>query len=93
MSGRRRHKASAGENMNESWNYYFEPCRAALCTGATVQIPAGHGIVTIDSDAASEAVFFPARQISYTLVPGFLALLERDGLATRYGKVRDESRY
>ena len=79
--------------MAESWNYYFEPCHAALSTGATVPIQAGHGIVTIDVESASELVFFPARQVSYTLVPGFLSLLERQGLATRYGRVRDEARH
>lgn len=79
-----------GEGMTE-WNYYFELCHATLNSGGTVRLPGGHGIVTLadDADGADcEKVFFPARQSLFTLVPGVMALLERHGLATRYGKVR-----
>ncbi len=74
--------------MTESWNYYFESCRAACNSGATVELPEGHGIVTLDERNEFERVFFPARQIQYNLVLGVMALLERNGLAVRYGKLR-----
>ena len=76
------------EEMTESWNYYFERCRAACNTGATVELPEGHGIVTLDERNEFERVFFPHRQIQFNLVLGVMALLERNGLAVRYGKLR-----
>ncbi len=78
----------SSEDMTESWNYYFESCRAACNSGATVELPEGHGIVTLDERNEFERVFFPARQIQYNLVLGVMALLERNGLAVRYGKLR-----
>ena len=78
----------SSEEMTESWNYYFESCRAACNTGATVELPEGHGIVTLDERNEFERVFFPSRQIQYNLVLGVMALLERNGLAVRYGKLR-----
>lgn len=53
--------------------------------GACVELPKGHGIVTIDEDAASESVFFPAQVERYDLVTGVVALLEKRGLAQRFG--------
>ena len=76
------------EEMTESWNYYFESCRAASNTGAAVEMPEGHGIVTLDDHNEFERVFFPSRQLHYDLVLGVMALLERNGLAVRYGKLR-----
>jgi hypothetical protein len=78
----------SSEEMTETWNYYFESCRAACNTGATVDLPEGHGIVTLDEGNEFERVFFPSRQIQYNLVLGVMALLERNGLAVRYGKLR-----
>ena len=78
----------SSEDMTESWNYYFESCRAACNSGATVELPEGHGIVTLDERNEFERVFFPSRQIQYNLVLGVMALLERNGLAVRYGKLR-----
>ncbi len=74
--------------MTESWNYYFERCHATSNTGATVELPEGHGIVTLDDRNEFERVFFPSRQLQYNLVLGVMALLERNGLAVRYGKLR-----
>ena len=44
--------------------------------------------MTLDERNEFERVFFPSRQIQYNLVLGVMALLERNGLAIRYGKVR-----
>ncbi|MCE2483661.1 MAG: hypothetical protein J4F33_12480 [Alphaproteobacteria bacterium] len=79
---------ATGGEMTESWNYYFERCRAASNSGATVELPEGHGIVTIDDRNEFERVFFPSRQAQYDLVHGVVAQLERNGLAVRYGKLR-----
>ena len=67
------------------WNFYFEPCAAVTLAGACVDLPKGHGIVTIDEDAASESVFFPAQVERFDLVAGVIALLEKRGLAQRFG--------
>jgi len=67
------------------WNFYFEPCTAVTPTGASVDLPAGHGIVTIEEDAASDSVFFPAQVERFDLVSGVIALLEKKGLAQRFG--------
>ena len=48
----------SSEDMTESWNYYFESCRAACNSGATVELPEGHGIVTLDERNEFERVFF-----------------------------------
>ncbi len=40
------------------WNYYFASCHAITSKGKTVELPAGHGMVTLDADAAAESVFF-----------------------------------
>ncbi len=67
------------------WNFYFEPCAAVTLAGACVDLPKGHGIVTIEEDAASESVFFPAQVERFDLVTGVIALLEKRGLAKRFG--------
>ena len=67
------------------WNFYFEPCTAVTPTGASVDLPKGHGIVTIEEDAASDSVFFPAQVERFDLVSGVIALLEKKGLAQRFG--------
>ena len=67
------------------WNFYFEPCAAVTLAGACVDLPKGHGIVTIEEDAASESVFFPAQVERFDLVAGVIALLEKRGLAQRFG--------
>ena len=73
------------------WNFYFEEsCHATLNSGSTVRLPTGHGIVTLVDGADYEQVYFPARQVLYKLVPGVMGLLEKHGLAQRYGKVRKE---
>ena len=73
----------------ERWNFYFKPtCQAVTMTGATVQLPTGHGMVTVDEDGASEQVFFPAEQAAFELLPGEVDRLEKGGLAERHGTVR-----
>lgn len=67
------------------WNFYFEPCAAVTLAGACVDLPEGHAIVTIEDDAASESVFFPAQVERFDLVTGVVALLEKRGLAQRFG--------
>ncbi len=70
------------------WNFYFEPCAAVTLAGACVDLPKGHGIVTIEEDAASESVYFPAQVERFDLVTGVIALLEKRGLAKRFGPTR-----
>ncbi len=73
----------------ERWNFYFKPtCQAISTTGATVKLPVGHGMVTLDEDAPSESVFFPAEQAAFELIPGEVSRLEKGGLAERHGTVR-----
>lgn len=73
----------------ERWNFYFKPSALAISmSGATVKLPVGHGMVTLDEDAASEKVFFPAQQAAYELIPGEVDRLEKGGLAERHGTVR-----
>ena len=73
----------------ERWNFYFKPTAQAISmTGATVKLPTGHGMVTLDEDAASEQVFFPAQQAAFELIPGEVDRLEKGGLAERHGTVR-----
>ncbi len=67
------------------WNFYFEPCTAVTPAGASVDLPEGHAIVTIEDDAASESVYFPAQVERFDLVIGVIALLEKRGLAQRFG--------
>lgn len=71
------------------WNFYFKPtCQAVTTTGATVMLPTGHGMVTLDDDAASEQVFFPAEQAAFDLLPGEVDRLEKGGFVERHGTVR-----
>lgn len=71
------------------WNFYFSPtCHAVSKTGATVELPVGHGMVTLEDDANSEHVFFPAQQAAFELIPGEVDRLEKGGLAERHGTVR-----
>lgn len=73
----------------ERWNFYFKPsCHAVSVKGATVLLPSGHGMVTLDDDAASEHVFFPAQQAAFELIPGEVDRLEKGGFAERHGTVR-----
>ena len=57
-------------------------------SGATVSLPTGHGMVTLDEDASSEYVFFPAQQAAFELIPGEMDRLEKGGMAERHGTVR-----
>ena len=72
----------------ERWNYYFEAAKAASVSGASVDLPQGHGIVTLGDHGATERVFFPAGQIEFDLVGGAIERLVREGLAKRYGRRR-----
>ncbi len=67
------------------WNFYFEPCTAVTLTGAAVDLPEGHGIVTIDDQEGCESVYFPEQVERFDLVAGVIALLEKKGLAKRFG--------
>ncbi|MHA1109213.1 MAG: hypothetical protein ACTSQV_08860 [Alphaproteobacteria bacterium] len=73
----------------ERWNFYFKPTALAVSrTGATVELPTGHGMVTLDENATSEQVFFPAEQAAFELITGEVERLEKGGLAERHGTVR-----
>ena len=82
---RRSKTSSEGTSNVMRWNFYFEPCSAVTMAGAAVDLPQGHAIVTIDEEAASESVFFPAQVERFDLVSGVIALLEKRGLAQRFG--------
>lgn len=77
--------SSESASIAMRWNFYFEPCAAVTLAGACVDLPEGHAIVTIEDDAASESVFFPAQVERFDLVTGVIALLEKRGLAQRFG--------
>lgn len=72
------------------WNYYFASCHAITSKGKTVELPGGHGMVTLDADAAAESVFFPAVQARFELLPGEVQRLEKSGQAERHGLVRPD---
>lgn len=72
------------------WNYYFAACHAITSKGKTVELPGGHGMVTLEVDAAAESVFFPAVQARFELLPGEVQRLEKSGLAERHGLVRPD---
>ncbi len=72
----------------ERWNYYFSDCHAVTLAGQTVNLPTGHGMVTMAEGAPSERVFFPATQLDLELIPGEIGRLERAGHAQRFGTVR-----
>lgn len=77
--------SSESASIAMRWNFYFEPCAAVTLAGACVDLPEGHAIVTIEDDAASESVYFPAQVERFDLVTGVIALLEKRGLAQRFG--------
>lgn len=72
----------------ERWNYFFQSCRVICVTGQMVELPTGHGMVTLNEDGDFEAVFFPAKQLDLKLLPGETRRLENAGLAQRFGSVR-----
>ncbi len=72
----------------ERWNYYFKSCQAICVTGRTVDVPTGHGMVTLIDGAEFESVFFPSKQLDLRLLPGETRRLEISGFAERFGSVR-----
>jgi hypothetical protein len=70
------------------WNYYFKACQAICVTGRTIEVPAGHGIVTLNDEVNFESVFFPSKQLNLKLLPGETRRLENSGIAERFGAVR-----
>jgi hypothetical protein len=72
----------------ERWNYYFKSSQAISVTGRTVDLPTGHGMVTLVDDAKYELVFFPGNQLDLRLLPGEIRRLENSGFAERFGSVR-----
>ena len=72
----------------ERWNYYFQRCQAVSVAGAAVDLPEGHGMVTIGDHIASEHVFFPDGPVEFDLVPGEVGRLEKQDLAKRHGRLK-----